>query len=177
MPNPRLQLQAIGHWNRCMPSRCLAVQRQTCLIANPKQNLEAVLRPAIPVHPRGLDNLDPAYRDRRQQKTVTSLFSFAKQNCPVGMSSRTRLKTLKESRRRLWFSHLLVLDEKAEDFAVLRVNALTVFGYITAEHFPVSIWDFHGFSFLRRVHLRWTRSLGWRTHHCFSALGSGQIGD
>jgi hypothetical protein len=49
---------------------------------------------------------------------------------------------------RLGFSQLLNLDEKAEDFAVLRVNALTVFGYVTAEHFPVSFGDFHRCSFL-----------------------------
>lgn len=74
-----------------------------------------------------------------------------------------RFETLKKSCRRLGFSHLLNLDEKAEDFAVLRVNALTVFGYITAEHFPVSIRDFHGFSFLKRVRLLRTRPLERRT--------------
>ncbi len=60
----------------------------------------------------------------------------------------TTLETLKESCRRLGCGHLLNLDEKAEDFAVLRVNALTVFGYVTAEHFPVSFRDFHRRSFL-----------------------------
>ncbi len=59
----------------------------------------------------------------------------------------TMLETLKRSCRRLGFGQLLNLDEKAEDFAILRVNALTVFGYVTAEHFPVSFRDFHRCSF------------------------------
>lgn len=60
----------------------------------------------------------------------------------------TTFETSKKSCRRLGFSQLLNLHEKAEDFAVLRVNALTVFGYVTAEHFPVSFRDFHRCSFL-----------------------------
>ena len=60
----------------------------------------------------------------------------------------TMFETFAKSCRRLGFSQLLNLHEKAEDFAVLRVNALTVFGYVTAEHFPVSFRDFHRCSFL-----------------------------
>jgi hypothetical protein len=64
-----------------------------------------------------------------------------------------QLRDLEEVLSEARFSHPLLFDEKAEDLTVLRVNALTVFGYVTAEHFPVSIRDFHGFSFLKRGHV------------------------
>jgi hypothetical protein len=88
----------------------------------------------------------------------------------------TTLETFEKSCRRLGFRHLLNLYEKAEDFAVLRVNAFTVTCHVTAEHFPISIRDFHGFSFLKRVRLLRTRPLERRTYF-FSAQGGGRIGD
>jgi hypothetical protein len=48
------------------------------------------------------------------------------------------MRLSEECCRRLGFSQLLNLDEKVEDFAVLRVNDLTVFVYVTAEHFLLS---------------------------------------
>src|SRR6266478_9956691 len=75
---------------------------------------------------------------------------FGSGNCVAG---GTMGETSKNAVGRLGFSHLLNLDEKAEDFTILWVNALTVFGYITAEHFPVSFRDFHRLSFLKRGHV------------------------
>jgi hypothetical protein len=64
------------------------------------------------------------------------------------------LETFEKGCRRLGFSHLLNLDEKVEDLAVLGEDDLAVFGYVTAENFLVSLRTrFHGFSFLERVHL------------------------
>ena len=73
---------------------------------------------------------------------------------------RTKIETLKQCCRRLGFSQLLNLDEKVEDLAVLGEDDLSVFGYITAEDFLVSVWTLlHKPSFLRRVNLLRTRPL------------------
>ena len=85
------------------------------------------------------------------------------------------LETFRKGCRRLGFSHLLNLYEKVEDLAVLWVDDLAVFGYITAEHFPVSFGTLHRPSFLSRVNLLRTRLPERREFLC-SLLGDGRIG-
>ena len=71
---------------------------------------------------------------------------------------------------RLRFIRLLLFlsgyfDEEVEELSILRVNALTVFDYVTAEHFPVSFWTFfHGILLSETSHRTVARPLERRIY-------------
>jgi hypothetical protein len=92
---------------------------------------------------------------------------FLDSRCSIHAKPRrmgTTLETFGKSCRRLRFSRLLNLYEKVEQLTVLGVDDFTVTYDVTAKHFLVSFGTrFHGFSFLKRVRLLRTRSLGRRT--------------